>query len=320
MSLTGIVTRNWRLKIAALVLAVLIWVTIRLSDPRISAISIPDVRVRVEQVDTTNWVLKGPPSPDRVEMTVTGPYGELLRAAMAEPEVVVPVDSVWQEDIVLGLASGWVRNIDRGSIGIESFTPSSVRLIFERHRVVEIPVSRRLTGRLPDSLALVSEPRANLLFVQVGGPAAAVDPLETVFLEPFDLGVVTGSGRFEVALDTTGLGGLKVSPLTAVLSVDVAPRQSWVVGQLPVEFPEADANWVIDPGTLEATLFGAELQLSAINVDAIRVSVTADAASVRLEIERNGEARVPVGLSGLTQWVEGSLEADSVTVRRSGPP
>ena len=93
-----------------------------------------------------------------------------------------------------------------------------------------------------------------------------------------------------------------------------------MVGQLPVEFPEADAGWVIDPGTLEATLYGAELQLSAINVDAIRVSVTADAASVRLEIERNGEARVPVGLSGLTRWVEGSLEADSVTVRRSGPP
>ena len=37
------------------------------------------------------WVLKGPPTPARVEMTVTGPYGELLRAAMAEPVVVIPV-------------------------------------------------------------------------------------------------------------------------------------------------------------------------------------------------------------------------------------
>ena len=320
MSLTGIVTRNWRLKIAALALAVLIWVTIRLSDQSISRISIPDVRVRVGQVDTTNWVLKGLPSPDRVEMTVSGPYGELLRAALAEPEVHIPLEAVEQEDLLLGLSSDWVRNVDRTSVGIEGFEPSSIRLLFERYSVVEIPVSVRPTGRLPDSLALVSEPRANLLFAEVRGPASAVDPLETVFLEPFDLGVVTGSGRFEVALDTTGLGGLRVSPLTAVLSVDVAPRQSWVVGQLPVEFPEADADWVIDPGTLEATLFGAELQLSAIDVDAIRVSVTADAASVRLEIERNGEARVPVGLGGLTQWVEGSLEADSVTVRRSGPP
>ena len=87
-----------------------------------------------------------------------------------------------------------------------------------------------------------------------------------------------------------------------------------------MEFPEADEEWIVDPGTLEVTLSGAELQLSAIDVDAIRVAVTADAASVRLEVERNGEARVHVALSGLTRWVEGALEADSVTVRKAGPP
>ena len=129
---------------------------------------------------------------------------------------------------MLGLASDWVRNVDRTSVGIEDFAPSSIRLLFERNSLVEIPVSVRLTGRLPDSLALVNEPRANLLFVQVRGPASAVDPLETVFLQPFDLGGVTGSGRFDVALDTVGLGGVTVSPLTAALSVDVASRQSWV--------------------------------------------------------------------------------------------
>ena len=319
MSLAGIITRNWLLKIAALVLAVLLWVTIRLSDQSVSRLSIPDVEVRVEHLDP-GWVLKGPPSPARVEMTVTGPYGELLRAALAEPVVVIPVDSVRQEDMVLGLSSEWVRNVDRTSVGVEGFAPSSIRLLFERNSLVEIPVSVRLTGRLPDSLALVNEPRPNLLFAQVRGPASVVDPLETVFLQPFDLGGVTGSGRFEVGLDTVGLGAVTVSPLTAALSVDVASRQSWVVGQLPVEFPEADADWIIDPGALEVTLFGAELQLSAIDVDAIRVAVTADAASVRLEVERNGEARVPVVVSGLTRWVEGTVEADSVTVRKAGPP
>lgn len=319
MSLTGIVTRNWRLKIAALALAVLLWVTMRLSDPSVSRLSIPGVEVRVEQLDP-DWVLRGPPSPARVEMTVSGPYGELLRAAMAEPVVVIPLESVEQDDMVLGLASGWVRNVDRTSVGIDGFAPSSVRLIFERNRVVEIPVTVRLSGRLPDSLALVGEPRANLLFAQVRGPSSAIDPLETVFLQPFDLGRVTGSGRFDVALDTVGLGAATVSPLTAVLSVEVAPRQSWTVGQLPVEFPGADADWIIEPATLDVTLSGAELQLSAIDVDAIRLAVTADAASVRREVERNGEARAPVAVSGLTRWVEGVAEADSVTVRRVGPP
>ncbi len=319
MSLTGIVTRNWRLKTAALAVAVVLWVTIRLSDQSVSLLTIPDVEVRVEHLDP-DWVPSRPPAPARVEMTVTGPMNELFRAAMAEPVVVIPVDSVAQENVVLSLASDWVRNVDRTSVGIEGFAPSTVRLFFERNRLVDIPVSRRLTGRLPDSLALVAEPRANLLFAQVRGPASAVDPLETVFLEPFDLGRVTGSGRFEVALDTIGLGAVTVNPLTAVLTVEAAPRRSWVVGRFAVDFPEADEGWILDPASLEVTLFGAELQLSAIDLDAIRVVVSADVASVRLEVERNGEARVPVAVSGLTPWVEGAAAADSVTVRGTGPP
>ena len=319
MSLTGIVARNWRLKIAALALAVLLWVTMRLSDQSVSRLAIPGVQVRVEQLDS-DWLLKEQPFPASVEMTVAGPLGDLLRVAMAEPVVVIPVDSVADEDLVLELMEEWVRNVDRGSVSIEGFAPSSTRLLFERNRLVEIPVSVRLTGRLPDSLALVAEPRANLLFAQVRGAASVVDPLETVFLEPFNLSGLTGSGRFDVPLDTIGLGGLAVSPTTATVTVEVAAKQSWSVGQLAVEFPGADADWMVDPASLNVTLYGAELQLSAIDVDAVRLRVTTDAAAVRLAVEQDGEARVPVSVSGLSRWVEGVAEADSVTIRKAGPP
>lgn len=311
--------RNWRLKIMALALAVLLWVTIRLSDESLSRLDIPDVEVRVDQLDP-DWLLRSPPSPARVEMTVAGPLGELFRVAMAEPVVVIPLDAVTEDDFVLELNADWVRNVDRGSVEIEDFNPSSIRLLLERNRVVEIPVSVRLVGRLPDSLALVAEPQANLLFVRVRGPASAVDPLETVFLEPFDLGELTGSGRFDVPLDTVGLGGVSVNPTTATVTVEAAPRTSWAVGQLAVEFAESEEDWILDPEALEVTLFGAELQLSAVDVDAIRLAVTADAAAVRLEVERNGEARVPVAVTGLPSWVQGVAAPDSVTVRRVGPP
>ena len=320
MGLTGLVTRNWRLKLAALALVVLLWILMRLSDPSVSHLTIPDVEVRVDQLDT-DWVLRGAPSPATVEITLVGPLGELFRAALAEPVVMVPVDSVAQEDVVMGLMPDWVRNVDRGSVEIEDFAPSSIRLIFERRVRVEIPVSWRTTGDLPDSLAVATEPHANLLFAQVTGPASLVDPIETVFLEPFDLGEVAGSGRFEVSLDTTGLGGeLTVSPLTALLTVDVAPRQSWVLGRLAVDFPGGDEGWIIEPDTLEVTLAGAELQLDAVDVGAVRVVVAADVATVRMQLERDGEARVPVAVGGLTRWVRGVAAADSVTVRVAGPP
>ena len=319
MSVPGILVRNWRLKITALALAVLLWVTMRLTDDRIDRLSIPGVEVRVEHVHR-DWFLRQPPSPDAVQMSVSGPVGDILRVAMSRPAIVVRVDTVLNEDTVLTLMHDWVTNIDRTSVNIENFQPSMVSLLFERNQEEEIPVSVRLTGRVPDSLALVTEPRANLLFTRVRGPASRVEVLETVFLEPFDLGRLTGPGRFEVPLDTTGLEGLVVSPTMATLTVEVAARRSRVLAPLPVEFPNANAALELDPAMVTVTLYGAEDVLTRADTTGIRVRVAMDGAAVEEAVAQVGQARLPLVLSGLPARVEGRVEVDSVTVRGAGVP
>ena len=318
MSFSGIIVRNWRLKITALTLAVVLWVTMRLTDDRIDLLSISNVEVRVEHVHR-DWFLRQPPSPPAVEMSVTGPLGDILRVAMSRPTIVIRVDSVLKEDSVLTLIPDWVTDVDRSSVTIENFRPSSVRLLFERNKEEEIPVTVRLRGELPDSLAMVAEPRANLLFTRVRGAASVVDALETVFLEPFDLGGVTGPGRFEVALDTAGLGGLVVNPRSATLTVEVAPMRSRVLA-VPVEWPGADPELVLESTVVNVTLFGAEELLMGADTAALRVLVGVEAATVRGAVEEDGEARVPVSLIGVPAWVRGVVEVDSVTVRGAGGP
>lgn len=319
MSLSGVLTRNWRIKLAALFLAVLLWVTMRLSDDRVSRLEIPGVQVRVDQV-ASDWLLKGAPSPSTVGMTVTGPMGDLFRVAMAEPVVIIPVDSVPGEDLVLELAPDWVWNVDRGSVVIEDFAPSSVRLLFERYEDEDIPVSLRLTGRLPDALALVSEPRANLLFAQVRGPASEMDALETVFLAPFDLSGLDGSGQFDVVVDTVGMGGLVVSPMMATVTVEVATRETRVVGPVPVEFVGGGEDLVVEPDSVSVILSGAGQLLDGSETAELVARVTGDPAEVRRAIDEIGEIRLPVEVSGFPRFVNGAAEPDSVTVRRIDPP
>ena len=318
MSLPGILLRNWRLKITALALALVLWVTMQLTDDRIGLLSISNVEVRVEEVHR-DWFLRQPPSPPAVEMSVTGPLRDILRVAMSRPVIVIRVDSVLREDSVLTLIPDWVTDVDRSSVTIENFRPSSVRLLFERNKEEEIPVTVRLTGELPDSLAMLAEPRANLLFTRVRGAASAVDALETVFLEPFDLSGVTGHGRFEVALDTTGLGGLVVNPTSATLTVAVATMRSRVLA-IPVEWPGADTGLVLESDVVNVTLYGAEELLSAADTAVLRVLVEVDPATVRAAVEGDGEARVPLSLTGVPAWVRGVVEVDSVTVRGAGGP
>ena len=311
------IVRNWRLKIAALALAVLLWVTMRLTDDRVSRLTIPDVEVRVEQVHR-DWFLKEAPLPQTVQMSVSGPQGELVRVAMSQPAMVIRVDSVLSEDSVVTLIPDWVSNVDRSSVTIENFAPSSVRLLFERNKEEEIPVSVRLRGSLPDSLAMVSEPRANLLFTRVRGAASVVDELETVFLEPFDLSRLTGSGRFDVALDTAGLGGLAVNPVSATVSVEVAPKQSRVV-TLQVAVP-GGGDLVVDPDTVAVTLYGAGELLARMDSAALGLRVVTAVDELLRLLEEAQDVRVPIVLSGIPQWIEGVVGSDSVSVRREEEP
>lgn len=317
MSFPRVFTRNWRLKLAALTLAVLLWATMRLTDDRVSRLEIPGVQVRVDQV-ASDWFLQGDPSPVAVDMTVTGPMGDLFRVAMAEPVVVIPVDSVAGEDLVLELVPEWVWNVDRGSVAIEGFAPSTVRLLFEQYRIGEIPVSPRVVGRLPDSLALIAEPRANLLFAQVRGLASEVDALEAVFLQPFDLSTLTGSGRFDVRVDTVGLGGLVVNPTSATILVEAALRESRVLGPVAVEMALEDEDLTVDPPMLEVTLSGAGVLLDAVDIADVALGISIDPEDLQQGIEENGEMRVPVEVRGVGRFLEGSANADSVTVRREG--
>lgn len=318
MSLSGLIIRNWRLKIAALALAMLLWVTMRLTDDRLGRLTIPGVEVRVEQVHR-DWFLQQGPLPSTVQMSVSGPQGALARAAMSRPAMVIRVDSVLSEDSVVTLLPDWVSNVDRTSVTIEDFAPSSVRLLFERNKEEEIPVSLRLTGSLPDSLAMVAEPRANLLFTRVRGAASVVDELETVFLEPFDLGRMTGSGRYDVALDTAGLGGLAVNPVSATLTVEVATMTSRVVA-LPVAFPGTAAELLAEPATAAVTLYGAEEVLARVDSSALGLRVATDLVALRSALEDADSVRVPLVLNGVPQWVEAVVGPDSVSVRREGVP
>lgn len=317
-SFPGVLLRNWRLKITAFALAVVLWVTMQLTDDRIDRLNISSVEVRVEHVHR-DWYLVQPPSPPAVEMSVTGPLRDILRASMSRPTIEIRVDTVFSGDSVLTLIPDWVTDVDRSSVTIENFRPSSVRLLFDRNQEEEIPVTVRLTGELPDSLALVAEPRANLLFTSVRGAASVVDALETVFLEPFDLSGVTGSGRFELALDTAGFGGLAVNPARALLNIEVAPVRSRVLA-LQVEWPGADPELVLASAVVNVTLYGAEVLLAGADTAVLRVLVDADATVVRSDVEEDGETRVPLSLVGIPAWVRGELEVDSVTVRRAGGP
>ena len=247
MSLPGILVRNWRLKSISLALATLLWVTMQLRDEADTGRrDLPDVEVRVENADST-WRAFGQPAPATVSIGVQGTFGDLLRAALARPVVVIR----WTRFRGRTRSSSWsrtgVENLDQNRVAIDGFNPSTVRLRFERNTSEPVPVSYRTIGAVPDSLAMTGDLQVNPPLCPGAGTAVAGGRNGDGLSGALRLGRPDRAGEVRRWRWTRrGLGDVSVRPPTAVLTVNVASRGRRELAPLPVELPTG-------AGELEAT-------------------------------------------------------------------
>jgi YbbR domain-containing protein len=212
-------TNDWALKLTALVLAFLMWVTVRADEPGQWSWEVP---VRVVNNDA-DWVVAGPPVPSEVTLYLRGPYRELLRASSDLPEIIVPIQEVRDSSEVVQLRSNWV-SLPTGTdqIAVIETLPSSVRIPFDRVSTRLIPVAAPLLGDPPPGYELIGDVIVEPSVVRAIGAGRAIARLDSVRLPPIDLRSVRTIDTLELTIDTTG-SGLVISPRTVRVFVPVGP-------------------------------------------------------------------------------------------------
>ncbi len=214
--LARIVPKNWRLKIAALGLAVFLWTLVR-TEP-VTGVNLFTVPVHT-QLDDVDWVLTDDPDPATVQVRLRGPSEDLIQLARTGTIVRIPLDSVSSGDTLVQLRRDWVvLEAGRGLV-VEDIAPVAVRLTLQPSVSALLPLRVLMTGRLGGGVALAAPVSLDPQAVRVRGPAHRVRGLDSVRLEALDLGNLRRSGSYPVAVDTTGLGGLSVTPLVATIGL-----------------------------------------------------------------------------------------------------
>jgi YbbR domain-containing protein len=215
------VTNNLALKISALVLALIFWSLVRAESLARRPIAGVPVVVEVRDVD---WRLARPPQPGSVEVTVSGPWRQLLQLRGENTRIVVPVEDVTDTTELRVLSRNWVHLDDeQGRIRVEDVSPNTVSLRYEPLETRTIPVAPTTTGELPAGFVLEPPLRASPSAVQVRGGVAAVNALDSLRLLPIDLSRIRGVTSVPTAVDTAQVRGLAISPLEVTVLVRVAP-------------------------------------------------------------------------------------------------
>jgi YbbR domain-containing protein len=310
--LPQVVIRNWRLKLSAFILSVLLWAIVTVL-PRNREI-MPSVPVRVAMNDPA-WALAEPPSPTTVTVHLGGLTGP---STVNLAFIRVPIDQVNSADTVVRLRPDWVILGGETNVVVQSITPAAVALRFEPTLTTAIPLSLRTQSDFPAGLALVQPLGLSPQVTTVRGRTRMVEALDSVSLEPLDLSKITESGTYRVLVDTTGLGDMTFQPNSAQIAVNLQPAAERVLPNVPVvvEAPVGvdSTSLVPELATVQVTVRGALTlieQTSALNVTAVVLARD-------LEGIAPGNAwSVPLRIRGLPALLRAELEVDSLRVIRT---
>jgi hypothetical protein len=262
-------TRNWRLKLAALALAVLLWVVVSAEQVTTQWIPVP-VRVAA---DDPGHVVTGGPFPAEVEVRFAGPGRELWELALERPLLLLPLDRVEADNQVFVLDPRMVRIPNGLSVTPLDVRPSSVRVLTQRVVTRDVPVRVRIAPRSRDRYVVLDTPRVSPATVRVTGPADRVARLDGVVTEPLEIGAADSAFRRAVALDADSLGGIRAS----ARSVQVSARVDRVVERIiPGVAVAAPAGALAAPGRVDVRVQGPARQVRALDAASLTVTILAD--------------------------------------------
>lgn len=316
MSVAPGLTRNWRLKLAALGLAIFLWAVVR-TDP-VSTTTVISALVLVDLSGNPEWATAAPPAPARVSVHVRGAARDIQRLQTSEVVIRVPMASISGADTVVTLRPAW-SNVD-GALTVERIDPPDVEVSFERRDSAARPVSIRTVGELPDRQALAQPIQLSPVVVRVRGPAGRIASLDSIPIVPLDLSDVRGTGDYPVALDTTGLAGLVFTTMTVSVRVRLEPAEEMEFSSVPVVFDDdvsedLKGELSVSPPLVHVSLRGGRTRVAQATVPELRGEI----AGPFVETMLPGEVRrLPVRLVGVPALVEAVARPDSVLVSRAG--
>jgi YbbR domain-containing protein len=284
---------NWKLKLLALALAVLLWVVVSADQVTSNWIPVP---LEVQVTDPAYRLIRGT-VPDEVEVRFTGPGRDFLDLAIRRSPLTLTISDVTDTVEVFDLDPGMVRVPNQLSVNPQDVRPGTISLRFVRLEERLVPVRVRVRNQLGSEWTLVDSLDVEPSTIRVRGTLGLVDDITALRTEPMVLTSDDSVFSRVVPIDTTGLSGLQLSSGSVRVSGVVDRVAETTHPGIPISI---GVGFDVRPGTAEVTFRGPATVIRAMTPDDYRVVVAID--SIPDEIPAGGVG-VPVRIEGLPTGV-----------------
>jgi hypothetical protein len=204
--------RHWPLKLAALALAVILWIVVQAQETTSQLVTV-DLRISVPP--TLALVAPAPP----VRALVSGPGRELIKLYATPPviEAELPATAGVPRHLLAVVPSD-VRVPRNAKVVIQDVEPREIALDLDRVIRRTVPVALRAVVEAESGFAISGPLRVLPSEVRVSGPRSLVNAIDSILTEPIEVRGVTAAFERTVPLDTARRPLVAVSPREVVLT------------------------------------------------------------------------------------------------------
>lgn len=305
MSWKGLFVANWPYKLAALVLALLLWFSVS-AEERLEY-DVP-TNLAVEVRDTA-WVLAS--APEDVRTVFQAQRGEATALTFgAQPVIRISIDSVRSPTRRVELRSDMVEYNRQLNARPTEVRPSEIELQFEPRQARRLPVRPALEATAAEGFTIVRPVLLQPESVTVSGAESEVASMSEVPSERVELEDLRSSFTRELRLRTPpGVPTVSVSPRAVLATVEVDSLVE-LRFRRALELEGGAASAAASPvDSVEVVVRGARGSLRSLSADDVSAYVTVDSlppggASLPVRV------RLPRGLAATT-----SSDPSEVTLR-----
>jgi YbbR domain-containing protein len=315
-------TQNWKLKLLAFALAVLLWVVVSAEQVTSNWIPVP-LQVRVSD---PQYRLIVSSVPSEVEVRFSGPGRELWDLVVRRPPLVLSVADVDSTAQVIPLDPDMVQVPTQLAVRPLDVRPGAVTLDFHRVDSRLVPVSVRVAEGPGPGYTLVDSLQVRPSRVRISGLEQDLRGIESLRTLPISLEGVDSAFNRVVSLDTAEMDGVRfgATRVRIVGRVDRLLDRSFM--NTPVSVGE---GIVIRPEEVSVRVRGPQSRLRDVSPEDFRVVVAIDSIPMRIPAEGIlvplRVERLPAGMRaevtpGAVRLLPGRMFLDSVAVPRNDAP
>lgn len=293
---------NWPIKLTALVLAAIVWAAVAAQEPTTQLVP---VRLDITPPDSRSIV----GDPPEVQALFQGTARELIKLYAERPRIEATLpDTISGSTYQLALSVGDIAGLEGAAVSAQQIEPRTVTIVLDEIARRAVPVVHRVAVEPDSGYALIDRIRVAPESLTIEGPQSQVGLVDTLYTVPLQLTAVTSPQRRRVAIDTTGLGSVRLSGRYVTVSADVEGITDRVFDAVRVVVATTDAGaWTTEPVAVAVTAHGMQGRIAGLARDSIRVSVRPRAAA--------DDSVVGVEITPL-EGVELVATPDSVVLRR----